>query len=56
MLDSSLGRGYTALVLTNAMRPMMKCADALLGLRGRYGERLVLRVSVDHFRPEMHEE
>ena len=56
MLDSSLARGYSALVLTNAMRPMMKCAGGLLGLRRRYAERLVLRVSLDHFRPEMHEE
>ena len=56
MLDASLARGYTALVLTNAMRPMMKCADGLMGLRQRYGERLVLRVSVDHFVKELHEE
>ena len=56
MLDSSLARGYTALVLTNAMRPMMKCDDGLKRLRQRYGERLVLRVSVDHFRQELHEE
>lgn len=55
MLESSLGRGYAALVLTNAMRPMMKCAAGLLGLRRRYAERLVLRVSLDHYRPEMHE-
>lgn len=56
MLDSSLDRGYTALVLTNAMRPMMKCADGLKRLRRRYAERLVLRVSLDHFRQELHEE
>ena len=56
MLDSTLARGYTALVLTNAMRPMMKCADGLTGLHLRYGERLVLRVSLDHFRQELHEE
>ena len=56
MLDSSLARGCTVLVLTNAMRPMMKCADGLKDLRQRYGERLVLRVSLDHFRRELHEE
>ena len=55
MLEDSLAAGYRALVLTNAMRPMMKCADALLRLRLRYGERLILRVSLDHFRPELHE-
>ncbi len=56
MLGDSLAAGYRVLVLTNAMRPMMKCADGLLDLRSRYGERLALRVSVDHFRPELHEQ
>ena len=56
MLADALEAGHRALVLTNAMRPMMKRADDLLRLRRRYGERLVLRVSVDHFRPELHEE
>ena len=56
MLADSLAAGHGALVLTNAMRPMMKCADKLLALRERYGERLVLRVSMDHYRPELHEE
>ena len=56
MLAATLDGGYTALVLTNGMRPMMKCADGLKRLRRRYAERLVLRVSVDHFRQELHEE
>ena len=56
MLADSLESGYRVLVLTNAMRPMMKRADELLRLRARYGERLLLRVSVDHYRPELHEE
>ncbi len=56
MLEDSLTAGYRVLVLTNAMRPMMKCADGLLALLARYGERLVLRVSIDHFRPELHEQ
>ena len=56
MLADALQAGHRVLVLTNAMRPMMKCADDLLRLRWRYGERLVLRVSVDHFRPQLHEE
>ena len=33
MLADSLARGYRVLVLTNAMRPMMKCAPELLALR-----------------------
>ncbi len=57
MLEESLGRGHTALVLTNAMRPMMKCADGLMALRSRFGvQHLTLRVSIDHFRRELHEE
>lgn len=56
MLADSLDSGCRVLVLTNAMRPMMKCADALLALRERHGERLVMRVSVDHYRRDLHEE
>jgi uncharacterized Fe-S cluster-containing radical SAM superfamily protein len=56
MLEDSLGAGYTALVLTNAMKPMRKCRDGLLALRARYPERLTIRVSVDHHRPELHQE
>ncbi len=56
MLEDCLKEGFRVLVLTNAMRPMMKCADGLLALRDKYGERLVLRVSIDHFRRELHEQ
>ncbi len=56
MLADTLAAGYQALVLTNAMKPMRKCAPALLALNERFGARLVLRVSVDHFRPELHQE
>jgi hypothetical protein len=56
LLTASLERGYRTLVLTNAMRPMTKHADALLALRARFDSKLVLRVSVDHHRRELHEE
>jgi uncharacterized Fe-S cluster-containing radical SAM superfamily protein len=49
MLEDCLSRGFRVLVLTNAMRPMMKCAPGLLALREKYGARLVLRVSLDHY-------
>jgi uncharacterized Fe-S cluster-containing radical SAM superfamily protein len=55
MLADALGRGYRVLVLTNAMRPMMKLADGLLALREEFGDRLCLRVSVDHYAPDLHE-
>ena len=55
MLDDVLGRGLEALVLTNAMRPMMKVAARLLALRAEHGARLTIRVSVDHYGPLWHE-
>ena len=55
MLDDVLSRGLRALVLTNAMKPMAKCKPALLRLRDRFGERLVIRVSIDHYGSQVHE-
>ncbi len=55
MLDDALSHGLDVLVLTNAMRPMMKVADGLDALRARYGDKLRLRVSVDHYDPQQHE-
>src|SRR6516162_657759 len=55
MLEDVLSRGLAALVLTNAMKPMAKCKPALLRLRDRYGERLTIRVSVDHYGRQVHE-
>lgn len=56
IMKSVLERGLKLLVLTNAMRPMMKCSDALIELNARYGEQMTLRVSVDHFKRALHEE
>jgi predicted phosphodiesterase/uncharacterized Fe-S cluster-containing radical SAM superfamily protein len=56
MLEDCLGRGFRVLVLTNAMRPMQRLKHGLLGLQARYCGRLVLRVSVDHYDPQLHEE
>jgi hypothetical protein len=55
MLEDALGRGFGALVLTNAMRPMRRHEAALLDLRARYGDRLTLRVSLDHHTRVVHE-
>jgi len=54
--QESLKRGYRLLLLTNAMRPMMKCEKDLLRLRDQYGDQMTIRVSVDHFKQDMHEE
>ena len=56
MLGDVLDRGFESLVLTNAMRPMMKCTDGLLRLREAYGDRLTIRVSIDHYEQALHEE
>jgi len=57
MLDDVLSRGLKAIVLTNAMRPMHKMKPALLDLLARHGSgNLAIRVSVDHYERELHEE
>jgi uncharacterized Fe-S cluster-containing radical SAM superfamily protein len=55
MLADALARGYQALVLTNAMRPMMRRTEALAALQREHGARMVLRVSLDHHMKEDHE-
>jgi uncharacterized Fe-S cluster-containing radical SAM superfamily protein len=56
IMKAILRRGFRLLVLTNAMRPMAKVGNGLLQLQAEYPEQLTLRVSVDHYRPELHEE
>lgn len=56
IMDEIMARGFKLLVLTNAMRPMAKLKDQLLQLQIRYPELMTIRVSVDHYRPELHEE
>lgn len=55
MLADVLDRGFNALVLTNAMKPMQHCRAPLLQLKERHGEMLTIRVSVDHHTPAGHE-
>ena len=54
----SLERGYEVLILTNAMRPMMRRSmrAGLEKLNAEYGRKLTLRVSVDHWSHEHHDE
>jgi len=58
MLGDVLARGLGALVLTNAMQPMMrpKIKAGLLDLKARFGEKLQLRASLDHFTRARHDE
>ncbi len=55
MLEDALARGHEALVLTNAMKPMRRHARALVRLKLTYGDRLSLRVSLDHYARDLHE-
>ena len=55
MLEDSLSRGFQVLVLTNAMRPMMKLQEPLLALNARFPRRLAIRASLDHYGPAWHE-
>lgn len=55
MLDDCLRRGFHVLVLTNAMKPMMKLRAALLDLRDRFGSSLTIRISLDHYSQALHE-
>ena len=55
MLDDVLARDLRALVLTNAMKPMHKLRDRLLVLKESHGDRLTIRVSLDHYAQAVHE-
>ena len=57
MTEAALARGYEVLILTNAMRPMMRrrMQDGLKRLNAAYPGKLTLRISVDHYRPDLHD-
>lgn len=57
MLADSLGRGFEVLVLTNAMQPLQRprVKRGLLALKEKHGERLRIRVSLDHYTAELHD-
>jgi len=58
ILRRALKRGYDVLVLTNAMAPMMrpKVQSGLQDLHSEFGEKLALRVSLDHYQQEKHDQ
>lgn len=57
MARTALSRGYRVLILTNAMRPMMRpmVRAALAALGREFGSGLVLRVSLDHWSAARHD-
>jgi organic radical activating enzyme len=58
MAQIALARGYDVLILTNAMKPMMRprVQAALLDLNRRFKSHLTLRVSLDHWRADLHDQ
>jgi predicted phosphodiesterase/uncharacterized Fe-S cluster-containing radical SAM superfamily protein len=56
IIEEGLAGGWRVLVLTNAMRPMQRLGHGLLSLHRRFPGRLSIRVSVDHYTAEKHEE
>lgn len=56
IMEECLSRGFTLIVLTNAMRPMMRFQDSLLSLKERFGSQMTLRVSIDHYTRDLHEQ
>lgn len=51
-----LGQGFEILILTNANRVIKRHSDSLLELKNKYGRKLHLRVSLDHFTPKIHDQ
>ncbi|MEE9273333.1 MAG: radical SAM protein [Robiginitomaculum sp.] len=56
LCEMALERGHSLLVLTNAMKPMMRLhiQEGLMGLQARFGSAMTLRVSLDHYTKEGH--
>ncbi len=57
MSQMALERGHNLLILTNAMKPMMRprVQKGLLELHKQYGAKMTLRVSLDHFTQAGHD-
>ncbi len=57
IMDDALSAGFELLVLTNAMRPMMRprIQEALLAIPQDHRDRLTFRVSMDHYTEEHHD-
>lgn len=56
LLEEALRRGIEVLVLTNAMRPMIRHTDGIRALRDKYGSNLRVRVSLDAPNRALHDQ
>jgi sulfatase maturation enzyme AslB (radical SAM superfamily) len=57
LIRMALEQGFRVLVLTNAMRPLMRqgVQAAMKDLQKEHPGRLTLRISLDHFREDLHD-
>lgn len=55
ILEVTLARGFDVIVLTNAFHVIGRHKQGLLNLKERYGSRLMLRISLDHYSSEYHD-
>ena len=57
IMEACLARGHSLLMLTNAMRPMMRprIREGLLALKARFDRRMTMRVSMDSHDAGVHD-
>ena len=55
LIEETLKRDFDLLILTNAYRVLKRHKEKLLKLKSDYGEKLKIRVSLDHYTKEDHE-
>lgn len=56
IIDLILSFGFELLVLTNANRVVKRHQESLLKVKESYGDKLHIRISLDHFTPELHDQ
>lgn len=56
IIEAVVSRGHRALVLTNAMKPLMRkrVQSSLKALQERYNQQMRFRVSLDHYSEDLH--
>ncbi|MBT6324985.1 MAG: radical SAM protein [Bdellovibrionales bacterium] len=55
IISTILTNGFDILILTNANRVIKKHQNSLLALKNEYGDKLHIRISLDHFSAELHD-
>ncbi|MCP4912041.1 MAG: radical SAM protein [Oligoflexia bacterium] len=55
IMKTCLENGYEVLVLTNAFNVIKRVENKLLGLLKEFGDKVHLRISLDHYTKEIHE-